>query len=604
MVKKIIYSLFFSFCVFFSGLVLSGSGKDISKIERLWKNLPVQHQGRIKPFDTFSREVLRKVYGKESYKNRSAVEVILSWLIIPEFWDKTELILIEDKKLKKWLDFPLKQKRFHPSDLQQNQKLVLQLVELKSLKQREEPLDSYFQNLEKLETRLLLYTLVQTGFLIRFEPNQKGGHWLSLIEMSKPAEDQFKKLISVYVQIISKYMFSSLPKVPSEGNPLDSIREKSLSVFDKKNLDGQSSLENQKKSEFKEESFKKDFSKKSSALSEFKQEMTSFQNLLFKKSSFNKNKIHAEVFYNNLKPFQKAWIFYFLFLMALSVLFILKKLFVVKWISPLVFLGFAFHSLGMLLRSYIMSRPPVSNMYETVVWVPWAAFLAGSVFYLRGVKIPFVASVILSAFCLLLTSLAPDILDGSLQPLEAVLNSSFWLTTHVLTITMSYSFFFLAFVLGDMALLSYLFNRSQSMDFIKKMYLPIYRSIQWGVVFLAGGTILGGIWADYSWGRFWGWDPKESWALVSLLAYLVLLHGRLLGWIKPFGMAIGSVIMFFFVIMAWYGVNFILGAGLHSYGFGSGGVEYVMVFVFLHLILCTFAFLKFKGFSFISRSRS
>ena len=276
--------------------------------------------------------------------------------------------------------------------------------------------------------------------------------------------------------------------------------------------------------------------KKNVSLIHFKKEMEIFQRLLSKENSFEKNKIHAEVFYNSIKPFQKAWIFYFLFLMALSVLVILKKLSFAKWISPLVILGFASHGLGMLLRSYIMSRPPVSNMYETVIWVPWVAVLAGCVFYFRGTKTPFVASIILSAFCLLLTSLAPEILDGSLQPLEAVLNSSFWLTTHVLTITMSYSFFFLAFVLGDMALLSYLLNRFQPMDFIRKMSLPIYRSIQWGVVFLAAGTILGGIWADYSWGRFWGWDPKESWALVSLLAYLVLLHGRLIGWIKAFGM--------------------------------------------------------------------
>ena len=112
------------------------------------------------------------------------------------------------------------------------------------------------------------------------------------------------------------------------------------------------------------------------------------------------------------------------------------------------------------------------------------------------------------------------------------------------------------------------------------------------MVFLAGGTILGGIWADYSWGRFWGWDPKESWALVSLLAYLALLHGRLVQWIKPFGMAVGSVMMFFSVIMAWYGVNFILGAGLHSYGFGAGGVEYVLGFLIIHLILCVLALFK------------
>ena len=178
------------------------------------------------------------------------------------------------------------------------------------------------------------------------------------------------------------------------------------------------------------------------------------------------------------------------------------------------------------------------------------------------------------------------------NPLEAVLRSSFWLTTHVLTITVSYSFFFLAFVLGDMALISYLTNKRDSLSFVQKMFQPIYRSIQWGVVFLAGGTILGGIWADYSWGRFWGWDPKESWALISLLAYLALLHGKLIGWVSAFNLALFSVLIFFLVIMAWYGVNFVLGAGLHSYGFGSGGVEYVLAFLGLHIILCALALRK------------
>ena len=92
----------------------------------------------------------------------------------------------------------------------------------------------------------------------------------------------------------------------------------------------------------------------------------------------------------------------------------------------------------------------------------------------------------------------------------------------------------------------------------------IYRSIQIGVVLLAAGIILGGVWADYSWGRFWGWDPKETWALIALLGYIAILHGRLVGWIQPFALAAWSVIAFGLVIMAWYGVNFVLGAGLRK----------------------------------------
>jgi ABC-type transport system involved in cytochrome c biogenesis permease subunit len=112
----------------------------------------------------------------------------------------------------------------------------------------------------------------------------------------------------------------------------------------------------------------------------------------------------------------------------------------------------------------------------------------------------------------------------------------------------------------------------------------MYRAIQVGIVLLAFGIILGGIWADYSWGRFWGWDPKETWALISLLGYVAVLHGRLIGWVKNFELAAASVVSFSLVVMSWYGVNFALGAGLHTYGFGAGGVEYVVGFVIAHLL--------------------
>ena len=98
---------------------------------------------------------------------------------------------------------------------------------------------------------------------------------------------------------------------------------------------------------------------------------------------------------------------------------------------------------------------------------------------------------------------------------------------------------------------------------------------------IAAGTILGGVWADYSWGRFWGWDPKEVWALITLLVYLVPLHGRFAGWVNTFGLVVASIVCFLSVVMAWYGVNFVLGVGLHSYGFVDGGSQGMMTVIIL-----------------------
>ena len=100
--------------------------------------------------------------------------------------------------------------------------------------------------------------------------------------------------------------------------------------------------------------------------------------------------------------------------------------------------------------------------------------------------------------------------------------------------------------------------------------------MQVGVLLIAAGTILGGVWADYSWGRFWGWDAKEVWALITLLVYLIPLHGRFAGWVNTFGLVFASVFCYLSVVMAWYGVNFVLGVGLHSYGFVEGGSQGAM----------------------------
>ena len=109
---------------------------------------------------------------------------------------------------------------------------------------------------------------------------------------------------------------------------------------------------------------------------------------------------------------------------------------------------------------------------------------------------------------------------------------------------------------------------------IKPLANFIYRTMQVGVLLIAAGTILGGIWADASWGRFWGWDPKEVWALITLLVYLIPLHGRFAGWFNTFALVVASVVCSLSVIMAWYGVNFILGVGLHAYGFVEGGGQF------------------------------
>ncbi|HXV28390.1 MAG TPA: cytochrome c biogenesis protein CcsA, partial [bacterium] len=299
--------------------------------------------------------------------------------------------------------------------------------------------------------------------------------------------------------------------------------------------------------------------------------------------------IHAEVTYNRLRPFSWAWKFYLGSILIFVVLGFTNIRSVKTWgvrIEALLFLaGFAFHSYGFYLRCVIAGRPPVSNMYESIIWVSWAAVLFSlilSLLYRSGFLRPVAAAV--SALALILAQSFPTLLDPSLAPLVPVLRSNLWLTVHVLTITLSYGAFALAWGIGHAAIFNFAFSRGNT-ERQKTLLEYLYRALQIGVVLLAAGTVLGGVWANYSWGRFWGWDPKETWALIALLGYLTVLHGRFAGWLDNFGFAVGSTVAFLGILMAWYGVNFVLAAGLHSYGFGGGGLPYVAAAVIFDLIL-------------------
>ena len=226
---------------------------------------------------------------------------------------------------------------------------------------------------------------------------------------------------------------------------------------------------------------------------------------------------------------------------------------------------------GFFMRVTISGRAPVTNMYESVVYVGLGVTAIGLILELIYRKrFIAVAAAAVSTVALVLADNCPSVLDSSLQPLQPVLRNNFWLVIHVMTITLSYAAFALAMGIANITL-GYFLVRSENRPAIEALSRFTYRALQVGVVLLATGTFLGGMWAAYSWGRFWGWDPKEVWALIALLGYLAVLHARFAGWVKHRGLAALAVGCFALVIVAWYGVNFVLGAGLHSYGFGGGG---------------------------------
>ena len=294
--------------------------------------------------------------------------------------------------------------------------------------------------------------------------------------------------------------------------------------------------------------------------------------------------IGLEVAYNHWAPFRFAWVFTLLAFVGL--LLSLGS----RWRSlylgsvAMFVLGLVAMLTGFALRVMISGRAPVTNMYESVIYLGLGVAVFGLI--LEGIyrkKFILTAAAGVATITLLLADNCPAILDPSVRPLQPVLRNNFWLITHVLTITLSYAAFALALGIGNITL-GYYLVRSRNRETIGSLGTFTYRAVQVGVLLLAAGTILGGVWADYAWGRFWGWDPKEVWALIALLGYLAVLHARYIGWVRQFGLAALSVMCFSLVVMAWYGVNFVLGAGLHSYGFGGGGVGYVATAVALQFL--------------------
>jgi ABC-type transport system involved in cytochrome c biogenesis permease subunit len=224
-----------------------------------------------------------------------------------------------------------------------------------------------------------------------------------------------------------------------------------------------------------------------------------------------------------------------------------------------------------------LQRPPVANMFETVIYVPWIAVLSSLAFgyYFRSFIILGAANIV----CLiLLIVLKITKINNSLEAVQAVLNSNYWLTIHVLLVVGSYGLFCLSGILGHFYLISYCLYPCQ-LAFRTSVGKLIRQSMFFGLIFLIAGTILGGVWAAESWGRFWDWDPKESWAFISICVYLIWIHAYMFKHIGDAGLAVGSIMGLQAISFTWYGVNYILGTGLHSYGFGSGGEYFYYLFL-------------------------
>jgi ABC-type transport system involved in cytochrome c biogenesis permease subunit len=313
-------------------------------------------------------------------------------------------------------------------------------------------------------------------------------------------------------------------------------------------------------------------------------DLAEYKNLLSHpfKGLFNLTNVKLETWTNKANLFYKSIAFYILAFLLLVISWMTKPKLLRRIAFACLLGGLAFHFYGILLRIIIMQRPPVSTLYESIIFVSLIGVICASLLeYNRkdGMGI-FMGTIVGAALHFVGLGYAND--GDTLGMLVAVLNSNFWLATHVTTITIGYGTSLFAGVLGHVYLLQAI-RTPFDKKYLKTVNANVFGATLFALFFTLFGTILGGIWADQSWGRFWGWDPKENGALLIVMWQIMMLHLRITGFVKPMGFALGMILNNIVVILAWFGVN-LLGVGLHSYGFATGIAINISLFIAFELI--------------------
>jgi cytochrome c-type biogenesis protein CcsB len=295
----------------------------------------------------------------------------------------------------------------------------------------------------------------------------------------------------------------------------------------------------------------------------------------------SKNRVKMEITYNHLQIFPALIGIYALFgLIAILIGFfeVFKKQKLKKTEFILIILGwlalFA-HTANMILRWYISGHAPWSDAYESIVFIAWGSAFASLMFFKRSM-LALGAGLFMAGMFMMVAHL--NNIDPQITNMVPVLKS-YWLLIHVAVITSSYGFLAVGSMLGLLNIILFAFKNRFDLDFqIKEINNIIYLSLYLGLVMLTIGTFLGGVWANESWGRYWSWDPKETWSLISIIAYAIIIHTKFIPTMRgEFIFSLLAFMSFFFILMTYFGVNFYIAQGLHAYGRGEGDAMWFVI---------------------------
>ncbi|ENJ4949867.1 TPA: cytochrome c biogenesis protein CcsA [Campylobacter jejuni] len=515
--------------------------------------------GRMVPFDTLSREILEKIHQSDSYKGQNSNAVMLSMLVDVDKWQMEPFILMPQNQavrdaIANILEIPSAKYISYKDFFDENNRYKLQKYVENANRKNPNARGVFDKEIIKLDERANVVNLVFSGELFKFIPvqNNPNNVWLapfSAVTTLKGDEGH------IVLALIQNY-FSAVENAFKDGN----------------------------------------WTRADEGLKFIKE----YQEKIGYKVMPSKTKVEMEIFSNKAEIFVKLAPVYLiagflLLILVFSKMVVpnLKISFIFKVVYVLNVLAFVIHTVGLGLRAYLSGHAPWSNGYESMVYIAWALSLSG-IFFSRKSPIALSLTSILSGVVLMVAHLSE--MNPQITNLVPVLNS-YWLSIHVSVITASYGFLGLCALLGIFTLFLMCFLKKDG-----KYNLNILRNITeatrinemamiFGLCLLTVGNFLGAIWANESWGRYWSWDSKETWALVSILVYAAILHLRMIPkYCNQFVFALWSMFAYWVIIMTYFGVNYFL-TGLHSYAAGEAAQipDYVYWGFALMVVLALFA---------------
>ena len=486
--------------------------------------------GRMKPLATLNREIVQKLSGKSSFMGMDANQIVLGMITRPDIWKDVKIIKINTPKLKKFLGVAESEKYISFSEAfgEKNEYLLTKESE-KALLTKPIERGTYEKDIIKVDEKLNIIYSVFNGALLNIFPK---------VYDEQSADDNFKW----YSPLEAMQEFSGQNQA-AIGSVVRGLFNSTMD-FDWNSANNYIDM------------------------------IALYQDKVGTDIKPTASKINAEIVFNKLDIFFNLTLAYVLLgfvMVVLAFVVIFKPEFkpakTTKIILAILSILFAIQTFGMGYRWYLSGHAPWSDIYETLIYISWSAIFAGVIFFRNSLLALGAATIIAGIF--MFTAHLTDV-DPQITSLVPVLKS-YWLTIHVSILTASYGFFGLSAILGFLTLIMFIFrkNRPHLDDVVRHVSAINEISLIIGLACITIGNFLGGVWANESWGRYWGWDPKETWAYVSIVVYALVIHLRFVKSLNtPYVLATASLLAFSSIMMTYLGVNFYL-SGMHSYATGD-----------------------------------